>query len=75
MKDFRKLLQEIKSIANNITKEEFEQAIKEYDEIYNKRDYNLVLSSENDEDYILTNPYFYIDTVDGFAQDTYKEVG
>lgn len=75
MKDFEKLLQEVKSIAKNITKEEFEQALKEYDKIYNEREYNLVLSSESSNDYILTNQYFFLDSFDLFTVNTYEKVG
>lgn len=75
MKDFEKLLQEVKSIAKNITKEEFEQALKEYDKIYNEREYNLVLSSESSNDYILTNQYFSLDSFDLFTVNTYEKVG
>lgn len=75
MKDFEKLLQEVKSIAKNITKEEFKQALKEYDNIYNKREYNLILSSDNNEDYILTNQYFSVDAFDVFTDNTYEKVG
>ncbi len=75
MKDFEKLLQEVKSIAKNITKEEFEQALKEYDKIYNAREYNLVLSSESSNDYILTNQYFSLDSFDLFTVNTYEKVG
>ena len=75
MKDIEKLLQEVKSIAKNITKEEFEQALKEYDKIYNEREYNLVLSSESSNDYILTNQYFSLDSFDLFTVNTYEKVG
>lgn len=75
MKDFEKLLQEVKTIAKNITKEEFEQDLKEYETIYNKREYDLLLFSENENDYILTNQYFSVDAFDVFTDNTYEKVG
>lgn len=37
MENFEKLLQEVKTIAKNITKEEFEQDLEEYEEIEQRR--------------------------------------
>ncbi len=37
MMNFKKLLQEIRDLAKSVTKEEFKQTLKEYDDIYNKR--------------------------------------
>lgn len=75
MKNFEEILKEVKSIANNITKEDFERALKEYDKIYNEREYDLVLVSEDNKDYVLTNQYFSVDTLDVFTDNTYEKVG
>lgn len=75
MKNFEEILKEVKLIANNITKEDFEQALKEYDKIYNGREYDLVLVSEDNKDYVLTNQYFSVDAFDVFADNTYEKVG
>lgn len=75
MKNFEEILKEVKLIANNITKEDFEQVLKEYDKIYNDREYNLVLVPEDNKDYILTNQYFSVDTLDVFTDNTYEKVG
>ena len=75
MKNFEEILKEIKLIANNITKEDFEQALKEYDKIYDDREYDLVLVSEDNKDYVLTNHYFSVDMLDVFTDNTYEKVG
>lgn len=38
MDKFLSLLEEVKTIAKSITKEQFEQDLKEYEKIYNKKE-------------------------------------
>lgn len=38
MDKFLSLLEEVKKLAKSITKEEFEQDLKEYERIYNKKE-------------------------------------
>lgn len=49
MQNFEKLLQDVKTIAKNITKEEFEQSLEEYEKIQSKR-------SESMEGFKITQP-------------------
>lgn len=75
MKNFEVLLQEIRKIAESVTSEEFKEDCKEYEKIYNKRNYDLFLESKDNEDYILTNQYFSVDVLNTFTDDTYLKVG
>lgn len=49
MQNFEKLLQEVKTIAKSITKEEFEQTLEEYEKIQSKR-------SDSMEGFKITQP-------------------
>lgn len=73
MKNFENLLQEIRNIAKSVTKEELNQYIKEYEEIYDKRNYNVFLTTEKEQNYILENQYFFVDTFDVFTN-TYPKI-
>ena len=73
MKNFENLLQEIRDIAKSVTKEELNKYISEYEEIYSNNDYKIFLTTEKEEDYILENQYYFVDTFDVFTN-TYPKI-
>ncbi len=73
MKNFETLLNEIRKIARNITKEELKKDFEEYKEIYNQRDYDIYLTIDNQEDYIISDNYFLANTQNVFTN-TYDKI-
>lgn len=76
MKNFEALLQEIRTIAKSVTSDEFKKDCEEYKEKYAKRNYDLFLApNNNDDDYTLTNQYFSMEVFNTFTDDTYSKAG